>query len=74
MWFLMGAVVVVVAIVGYLVMRDTGLVTSGSSQPAGGTVSINVDTTEAPAAAPPVEAPAEAAPAPAQAPEAAPAD
>jgi len=64
MWFLMGGVVVVVAIIGYLVMGDGGLPTSDASQPAGGNVSINVETNDAPATPAPTEAaPAEAVPA-----------
>ncbi len=72
LWFLMGGVVVVLAIVAYFVLGD-GTMTSGSSKPTGGNVSVNVETNEAPAAeakpapatesAPSTEvAPAEAAP------------
>jgi hypothetical protein len=60
MWFLMGGLVVVVAIIGYFVMGDGGLPTSDASQSAGGNVSINVETNDAPA----TPAPTEAAPAP----------
>lgn len=66
MWFLLGGIVVVVAIVGYLVMGNGGLPTSDASQPAGGNVSINVETSGTPAEPAPTEAaPAEAAPTPA---------
>jgi hypothetical protein len=57
MWFLMGGIVVVVAIVAYLVMGEGGLKTSGATEPAGGNVSINVDTNDAPAAPAVEEAP-----------------
>ncbi|OZB19710.1 MAG: hypothetical protein B7X55_02705 [Rhodobacterales bacterium 34-62-10] len=72
MWFLMGGIVAVLAVVGYLVMGDGGLTASDATTPAGGNLSINVDTQTAPAptepAAPapaPEPAPAPAAPAPA---------
>ncbi len=66
LWFLMGGVVVVLAIVAYFVLGD-GTMMSGSSEPTGGNVSVNVETNESPAAqsepAPITEeAPAEAAP------------
>ena len=72
LWFLMGGVVVVLAIAAYFVLGD-GAMTSGSSKPTGGNVSVDVETNEAPAAeampAPATEAapttegaPAEAAP------------
>ncbi len=72
LWFLLGGVVVVLAIVAYFVLGDATM-TSGSSEPTGGNVSVNVETNEAPAAesepapatepAPSTEeAPAEAAP------------
>lgn len=65
MWFLMGGVIVVVAIVGYFVLGDGGVTTSTPSQPSGGNVSVNVETNDAPAteAAPADPAPAEPAPA-----------
>ena len=63
MWFLLGGIVVVLAIAGYFVMRDDGLMSSDAVEPAGGNVSINVDTDDAPAASAPTEAaPAETAP------------
>jgi hypothetical protein len=49
MWFLMGGIVVVVAIVGYLVIGADGFKTTSTSEPEGGNVSINVDTNDAPA-------------------------
>jgi|SRR5680860_1516669 len=72
LWFLLGGVVVVLAIVAYFVLGN-GRMTSGSSEPTGGNVSVDVETNEAPAAesepapatkpAPSTEeAPAEAAP------------
>ncbi len=62
MWFLMGGVIVLVAIIAYFVMGDGTLPTTSASEPAGGNVSINVDTNDA--VAPPAEtAPAETAPA-----------
>lgn len=83
MWFLLGGIVVVLAVVGYLVMGDGFLTTSDAAKPAGGNVSINVDTKDsetapaAPAAtetAPTETAPVEAAPAPAPTETAPPAD
>jgi hypothetical protein len=71
MWFLIGGVVVVVAIVAYLVMGDGGLISDSASQPTGGNVSVNVESNDAPAVsepaatAPAETAPAEAAPTPA---------
>lgn len=63
MWFLMGGIVVVVAIVAYLVMGDGGLTLDSASQPAGGNVSVNVESNDAPAVSEPTaNAPAEAAP------------
>ncbi len=49
LWFLLGGVVVVLAIVAYVVLGD-GTMTSGSSEPTGGNVSVDVETNEAPAA------------------------
>jgi len=59
LWFLMGGVVVVLAITAYFVLGD-GAMTSGSSEPTGGNVSVDVETNEPPAAetkpAPAIEA------------------
>lgn len=72
MWFLMGGVVVLIAVVAYFVMGEGTLTSSSGSQPTGGNVSINVDTNNPPASetapaetAPAETAPAETAPAPA---------
>ena len=65
LWFIVGGLVVAIVDVGYFLMGDTPAADSAAA-PAGGDVSVNVDT--APAADP---APAEAAPAD-PAPEAAP--
>lgn len=64
MWFLLGGIVAVLAVIGYLVMGDGALTTSDTAKPEGGNLSINVDTQTAPA---PTE-PAPTAPAPAPAP------
>lgn len=61
MWFMLGGIVIAVAVVAYFVMGNGVMTTSGSSAPAGGNVSVNVETTAAPA---PEDAPAtESAPA-----------
>lgn len=58
MWFLMGGVVVVIAIIAYFVLGTGDLPSGDAAAPAGGNLSINVDTNEAPAAAPEAAAPA----------------
>lgn len=60
MWFLLGGVVVVVAIIAYFVLGNGDLPATSASQPTDGNVSINVDTSDTP---PADAAPAEAAPA-----------
>lgn len=81
LWFLLGGVVIAIAVIAYFVLGD-GMQTSTSPAPTGGDVSINVDTapaadpapTAAPTPAPATEAtPTETAPAtPIPAPEATP--
>lgn len=68
LWFLMGGVVVVLAIVAYFVLGD-GTMMSGTSKPTGGNVSVNVESNGAPAteAAPATEPAATTEPAPADA-------
>ena len=66
MWFLMGGIIVVVAIVGYIVLGDGDVITTGGTEPTGGNVSINVESNDAPAA--------ESAPVSDTAPDAAPTD
>ncbi len=67
MWFLMGGVVVVIAIIGYFMLGDGNITGMGASQSDGGNVSINVDTNDAPAETAPAEtSPAETAPPPAE--------
>ena len=65
MWFLLGGVVVVVAIIAYFVLGNGTVSSVTTAEPAGGNVSVNVDTSDAPAAdvAPAETAPAETAPA-----------
>lgn len=62
-WFLMGGVVVVIAIIAYVVLGSDVLPTGDAAAPAGGNVSVNVDTSDdvAPEAAAPTETPAPAA-------------
>lgn len=60
MWFMLGGIVIAVAVVAYFVLGNGVLTTSGSSAPAGGNVSVNVESTATP--------PAEEAPAPEAAP------
>jgi hypothetical protein len=64
MWFLLGGVVVVVAIIAYFLLGNGAMPTLGSSEPTGGNVSINVESTGTPAneADPAEAAPAETAP------------
>lgn len=69
LWFLVGGLVVAVLVVGYFVLGN-GMPTINSSAPAGGNVSVNVETAPAPAAetAPeptPESAPTEVVPEPA---------
>ncbi len=71
LWFLMGGVVVVLAVVAYLVLGE-GTMTSGSSKPTGGNVSVNVETNEAPAVEAKPAPDTEAAPSTEEAPAAAP--
>ncbi|MBQ2262797.1 MAG: hypothetical protein II336_15675 [Loktanella sp.] len=52
-WFLVGGLVVAIVVVGYFVMGD-GMPSSASPTPAGGDVSVNIETSPTPAA----EAPA----------------
>ncbi|WP_104017145.1 hypothetical protein [Roseovarius nitratireducens] len=47
LWFLLGGVIVVVAIIAYFVLGD-GMMISRSSEPTDGNVSVNVETNEAP--------------------------
>lgn len=64
MWFLLGGIVIVMAIAAYFVLGQGAMPTSGSSAPTGGDVSVNVDTTSNPPAeaAPEEVAPAESTP------------
>lgn len=61
LWFLIGALVVAVVVVGYFVMGE-GIPETTSSAPSGGNVSVNVETTPAPAAEATPEPTPEAAP------------
>lgn len=65
MWFLLGGVVVVVAIIAYFLLGNDAMPELGSSEPTGGKVSVNVESTGTPAteADPAEAAPAETAPA-----------
>lgn len=47
LWFLLGGVIVVIAVIAYFVFND-GMMISRSSEPTDGNVSINVETNEAP--------------------------
>lgn len=64
MWFLLGGIVVVIAIAAYFVFGQGAMPTSASSAPSEGNVSVNVDSTgNLPAEAAPEEAaPAESTP------------
>lgn len=64
MWFILGGIVVVIAIAAYFVLGQGAMPTLGSSEPKGGNVSVNVESTSnPPSEAAPVEAePAETTP------------
>jgi hypothetical protein len=71
LWFVVGGLVVAMVVVGYFIMGN-GVPTTTSTEPSGGNVSVNVETTPEPAAEATPEAAVEATPEPA--PEAAPAE
>jgi hypothetical protein len=59
-WFLLGGIVIVIAIAAYFVLGQGAMPTLGSSAPTGGNVSVDVESTSNP---PPDAALEEAAPA-----------